>query len=144
MAPPFKAGRPPGPRYGIAMLLLSDSAFALSAFLHAWFLVLEMFLWETPLGLKTFGQTPEQAAACAVLARNQGLYNGFLAAGILWGLVEGHGDFGMRVRLFFGGCAIVAGVYGALTTGKRAILWVQSLPALIAVAALLLSPRYVS
>jgi putative membrane protein len=124
------------------MMLLSAVAFALVALLHGWFLLLEMFLWETPLGLKTFGQTREQAAASAVLARNQGLYNGFLAAGIVWGLVEGHGDLGMRVRLFFGACVIIAGVYGALTTGKRAILWVQSMPAVIAVATLLLGSRY--
>jgi putative membrane protein len=123
------------------MLLLSDVAFALVALLHGWFLVLEMFLWEKPLGLKTFGQTREQAAAGAVLARNQGLYNGFLAAGIAWGLFEGHSAFGMRVRLFFGACVIIAGVYGALTTGKRTILWIQSMPAAIAVAALLLASR---
>jgi putative membrane protein len=124
------------------MLILSDVAFALVAVLHGWFLVLEMFLWEKPLGLKTFGQTREQAAACAVLARNQGLYNGFLAAGIAWGLAEGHGAFGMRVRLFFGACVIIAGVFGALTTRKRSILWVQSLPASIAVATLLLASRH--
>jgi len=126
------------------MLTLSDAAFGLVALLHAWFLVLETFLWEKPLGLKTFRQTPERAAATAVLASNQGLYNGFLAAGVAWGLVEGHGVFGMRVRLFFGACVIVAGLYGALTTGKRAILWVQAGPALLAVVTLLLASRYAS
>jgi putative membrane protein len=132
------------PCYAFLMMLLSDAAFALVALLHGWFLVLEMFLWEKPLGLRTFGQTRDQAAAGAVLARNQGLYNGFLAAGIVWGLAEGHGDFGMRARLFFGACVVIAGVYGALTTGKRTILWVQSMPALIAVATLLLASRYQS
>jgi len=123
------------------MLALSDLAFALVALLHGGFLVLEMFLWEKPIGLRTFGQTPAQAATSAVLARNQGLYNGFLAAGIVWGLAEGHGGVGLRVRLFFGGCVIVAGLYGALTTGKRTILWVQAAPAAIAVAALLAGSR---
>src|SRR5512146_1431760 len=123
------------------MLILSDVAFAVVALLHGWFLVLEMFLWERPLGLKTFRQSPAQAATTAVLARHQGLYNGFLAAGIVWGLAEGHGSLGLRVRLFFGACVIVAGVYGALTTGKRTILWAQAGPAVFAVAALLLGAR---
>lgn len=123
------------------MLLVSDVAFGLVALLHGWFLVLEMFLWQRPIGLETFGQTPAQAATSAVLARNQGLYNGFLAAGIVWGLFEGHGPLGVRVRLFFGACVILAGVYGALTTGKRKILWAQAGPAAIAVATLLAASR---
>lgn len=123
------------------MLLLSDVAFAAVALLHGWFLVLEAFLWEKPLGLRTFGQTPAQAAASAVLARNQGVYNGFLAAGIAWALAEGHGTTGLHARLFFGGCVIVAGLVGAATTGKRAILWVQAAPAAVAVAALLAAAR---
>jgi putative membrane protein len=122
------------------MLLLSDAMFALTALLHGWFLVLEMFLWEKPLGLKVFRQSREQAAATAVLAHNQGLYNGFLAAGIAWGLAEGHSSFGMRVRLFFAACVVVAGIYGAISTGKRGILIIQSLPALIAGAALMWAP----
>jgi putative membrane protein len=124
------------------MMFLSDTMFALAAVMHGWFLVLEMFLWETPLGLKVFGQSPERAAATALLAKNQGLYNGFLAAGIAWGLAEGHSSYGMRVRLFFGACVVVAGVYGAISTGKRAILVAQALPALIAVFALLFAPSY--
>ena len=123
------------------MPILSDVLFAVVALLHGWFLVLEMFLWEKPLGLKTFRQSPAQAASTAVLARNQGLYNGFLAAGIVWGLAEGQGALGLRVRLFFGACVVVAGVYGALTTGKRSILWIQAAPALLAVATLLLGAR---
>jgi putative membrane protein len=124
------------------MMLVSDVMFALAAVMHGWFLVLEVFLWEKPLGLKVFGQSQAQAAATALLAKNQGLYNGFLAAGIAWGLAEGHSMFGMRVRLFFGACVAVAGVFGAISTGKRTILVVQTLPALIAVFALLLAPNY--
>jgi len=124
------------------MLLFSDVLFALCAVMHGWFLVLEMFLWEKRLGLKTFGQSREQAAATAVLAKNQGLYNGFLAAGICWGLAEGHSAYGMRVRLFFGACLVVAGIFGAVTTGKRTILVVQALPALLAIVALFLAPAY--
>jgi putative membrane protein len=123
------------------MLLLSDVLFALTAALHGWFLVLEMFLWQKPLGLKVFGQSREQAATTAVLAQNQGLYNGFLAAGIAWGLAEGHSSLGMRIRLFFAGCVVIAGIYGAISTGKRGILLIQALPALIAAAALLLGAR---
>jgi len=124
------------------VLLLSDALFGLSAVLHGWFLVLEMFLWERPLGLRVFRQSREQAAATAVLAQNQGLYNGFLAAGIAWGLAEGHSTFGMRVRLFFAACVVVAGVFGAISTGKRGILLVQALPAFLAGAALLCAPGY--
>jgi putative membrane protein len=126
----------------MVMMLVSDLMFALTAVMHGWFLVLEVFLWEKPLGLKVFGQSQEQAAATALLAKNQGLYNGFLAAGIAWGLSEGRGTFGMRVRLFFGACVAVAGIFGAVSTGKRTILVVQTLPALIAVFALLLAPNY--
>jgi putative membrane protein len=124
------------------MMLLSDIMFALVAVIHGWFLVLEMFLWETPFGLKVFGQSREQAAITAVLAKNQGLYNGFLAAGVGWGLTEGHSAYGMRVRLFFGACIVMAGVFGAISTGKRTIVVVQALPALIAVFALLFAPSY--
>ena len=88
------------------MMFLSDFMFALAAVMHGCFLVLEMFFWETPLGLKVFGQSPERAAATALLAKNQGLYNGFLAAGLAWGLAEGHSSLGMRVRLFFGACVV--------------------------------------
>jgi putative membrane protein len=124
------------------MLVLSDALFALVAVLHGWFLVLEVFLWQTPLGLRVFGQSREQAAATAVLAQNQGLYNGFLSLGIVWGLIEGHSSFGMRVRLFFAACVVVAGIVGAPSTGKRTILVIQALPALIAGALLLWVPRY--
>ncbi|NZA26585.1 DUF1304 domain-containing protein [Luteimonas sp. SJ-92] len=99
---------------------------ALVALLHVWFLVLEMFLWTRPLGRRTFGTTAEFAAASRVLAANQGLYNGFLAAGLAWGLWLGReGD---AVKLFFLACVLVAGLYGGATVSRR-ILVVQALPA---------------
>ncbi len=98
------------------------------ALLHVWFLVLEMFLWDRPLGLRTFRQTPEQAKTTKVLAANQGLYNGFLAAGLLWGLWLGNS--GRLIQLFFLSCVLIAGLYGAATF-SRTILWVQALPAAV-------------
>jgi putative membrane protein len=106
----------------------------LVAALHLYFLVLEMFLWTRPLGLKTFGNTPEFAEASKVLAANQGLYNGFLVAGLVWGLVDRRYD----VCVFFLSCVIVAGVYGAATVSRR-ILVVQAVPALLALVAVLLA-----
>ena len=99
----------------------------LVAALHLYFLVLEMFLWTKPLGIKTFGNTPEFAEASKVLAANQGLYNGFLVAGLVWALATQT----LEVAVFFLGCVIVAGVYGGLTVSRR-ILVVQALPALLA------------
>src|SRR3954469_14532007 len=99
------------------------------ALLHLMFLVLEMFLWTKPFGRKTFGLTPELAEASAKLAANQGLYNGFLAAGLIWGVVANN----FQVKVFFLVCVIVAGVFGALTA-KRSILFVQALPAAVALA----------
>lgn len=109
---------------------------ALVALLHVYFMVLEMFLWDKPLGLKTFHQTPEKAAITKVLAANQGLYNGFLAAGLLWGL--GLGADGTPVKLFFLGCVLIAGLYGAVTVSRR-IFIVQGLPAAIGIVLVLLS-----
>lgn len=103
------------------------------ALIHVYILVLEMFLWDTPKGRKVFGLTPEFASASKVLAANQGLYNGFLAAGLFWGLYLG--DAGRPILLFFLGCIVVAGVYGAVTANKR-ILYVQALPAAIALGLL--------
>jgi putative membrane protein len=111
---------------------------ALVALLHVWFLVLEMFLWTRPYGRRVFGTTVDQAAASATLAKNQGLYNGFLAAGLVWGLTLG--ATGTPVLVFFLACVIVAGVYGAATANRR-ILFVQALPAALALAALLLARR---
>jgi len=111
---------------------------ALVAALHVYFLVLEMFLWRTPSGRRTFGTSPEFAAASAVLAANQGLYNGFLAAGLLWALLW-YGIIGGRpILTFFLACIVVAGVYGGATVSRR-ILIVQAVPAAIAAALLWLS-----
>jgi len=109
------------------MIFIANALVAVVAALHVFFLVLEMFLWDKPLGLKVFRNTIEKATDSKVLAANQGLYNGFLAAGVLWGLAEGHTSYGMRVRLFFGACIVLAGVYGAWSTGKRTILVLQAL-----------------
>ena len=116
------------------MKLVADFLVGLIAVLHVWILVLEMFLWTKPFGLKTFGQSREAAEASKVLAANQGLYNGFLAAGLAWGLISGDG----AVKLFFVACVLVAGIYGGLTA-KRSILYIQALPALLALLALLAS-----
>jgi putative membrane protein len=104
------------------------------ALLHVYFLVLEMFLWDKPFGRRVFKTTPEYAAASKTLAANQGLYNGFLAAGLIWGLTLGAA--GLEVKIFFLCCVIVAGVFGAITA-SRAILFVQALPGIIALALLL-------
>jgi putative membrane protein len=104
----------------------------LVALLHLYFMVLEMFLWTRPLGLKTFRNTPERAQATRVLAANQGLYNGFLAAGLLYGVATGSREF----CLFFLACVVVAGVFGAATFNKR-IFFVQAVPAIIAIVLLL-------
>jgi putative membrane protein len=109
---------------------------ALVALLHVYFLVLEMFLWDKPRGLRTFRQTAEKAAITKVLAANQGLYNGFLAAGLLWGLSLGTG--GTYIKIFFLCCVLVAGVYGAATVSRR-IFFVQGLPAAIGLALVWLS-----
>jgi putative membrane protein len=116
------------------MLLISNLAVGLIVLLHLYFLVLEMFLWTGPAGRRAFGLTPEFAEASKKLAANQGLYNGFLAAGLLWGLFAG--DFAFKV--FFLGCVLVAGLYGGLTTSRK-ILWIQALPGGIALALVLLS-----
>ena len=118
------------------MTTIANLAVALVALLHLYFLVLEMFLWDKPLGLKTFRLTPEFAKASKALAANQGLYNGFLTAGLLWGLWLGQA--GTAIKIFFLACVIVAGVFGALTANRK-ILWVQALPGAIALALVLAS-----
>ncbi len=118
------------------MRLVAEAFVALVALLHLYFLVLEMFLWDKPLGLKTFRHSAAEAAASKVLAANQGLYNGFLAAGLAWGIALGAA--GVSIKLFFLGCVIVAGIFGAATVGKK-ILFVQALPAAIAMALVLLA-----
>ena len=107
---------------------------SLIALLHVYILVLEMFLWTTPRGRRVFGLTPEFAQATKALAANQGLYNGFLAAGLIWGLLLG--PAGHAVKLFFLGCVVVAGVFGAATAARK-ILYVQAVPGAIAMALLL-------
>jgi putative membrane protein len=108
------------------MSVMANVLVGLVAALHLYFLVLEMFLWDTPTGHKTFGLEPGFATESKALAANQGLYNGFLAAGLVWGLVDDRDD----VKLFFLACVIVAGAYGAVTVSRR-ILVVQALPALV-------------
>ena len=119
------------------MIVLGMVLVAFVALQHAAFLVLEMFLWRKPIGLRVFGQSQAQADASAVLASNQGLYNGFLAVGLAWSLVS-HGPETHAFAVFFLGCVIVAGVFGAITV-KPTILFVQALPAALALAAVLLA-----
>jgi putative membrane protein len=110
---------------------------ALVALLHVYILVLEMFLWTTPYGRRVFRLTPENAAATKVLAANQGLYNGFLAAGLFWGLYLG--SAGQDIRLFFLLCVLAAGIYGGLSASRR-ILLIQGVPALLGAVLTLLAP----
>lgn len=114
----------------------ANTVVALIALLHVYILVLEMFLWDKPQGMKAFGTTPEFAAASKVLAANQGLYNGFLAAGLIWGI--GLGEAGDPVKLFFLACVAIAGLYGAATVSRK-ILFVQTIPAAIAIAGVLIA-----
>ncbi|MFB9993104.1 DUF1304 domain-containing protein [Deinococcus oregonensis] len=107
---------------------------ALIAVLHVYILVLEMFLWSTPRAMKAFGTTPDFAQATSALAANQGLYNGFLAAGLFWGLIAQ----APAIQLFFLGCVAVAGLYGAATANRR-ILFIQTVPAVVAILAVLLA-----
>ncbi len=118
------------------MSAIANIVVAIVAALHIWFLILEMFLWDKPAGLRAFGHSKEAAAASRVLAANQGLYNGFLAAGLIWGLLQGSG--GTSVKVFFLSCVLVAGVYGAATASKK-ILFIQALPAAIGLALVLLA-----
>jgi putative membrane protein len=115
---------------------LAQAAVALVALLHLYFLVLEMFLWTRPYGRRVFHLTPEQAALSAPLAANQGLYNGFLAAGLIWGLLAG--QEGRPIEIFFLACVVVAGIFGGLTA-NRVILWAQALPGAVALALVLLA-----
>ncbi len=118
------------------MSLIANIIVGLIALLHVYILVLEMFLWDKPAGLRAFGQTQEAATASKVLAANQGLYNGFLAAGLFWGLSLGAS--GMGVKVFFLGCVLVAGLYGAATASRK-ILFIQAIPAAIGLLLVFLS-----
>jgi putative membrane protein len=118
------------------MRFAANAVVALIGLLHVWILVLEMFLWDKPTGRRAFGQTQEFATATKVLAANQGLYNGFLAAGLFWGLSLG--PAGTGVKVFFLLCVLVAGVYGAATASRK-ILWIQAAPAALGLTLMALS-----
>lgn len=118
------------------MNLLAIILTSLVAIIHIGILVLEMFFWNHPIGQKIFAMTPEVAESSAVLAMNQGLYNGFLAAGLIWGLVASRHD----VKVFFLCCVVVAGIFGSVTA-KPSILFTQAMPALIALAFVIMSAR---
>jgi putative membrane protein len=120
------------------MIMIANALVALVALLHVYFLVLEMFFWTKPLGLKTFRNTQEKANDSAVLAANQGLYNGFLAAGLFWGLLHRAPAFAFQIKVFFLLCVIAAGIYGAISVSQR-ILFVQAAPAALALVLLWLA-----
>jgi putative membrane protein len=120
------------------MAIIGKILVALIALEHVYILYMEMFAWTTPRVMKTFGATKDFAEASKTLAANQGLYNGFLAAGLVWGLLHPDPAVGHQVQIFFLVCVLVAGIYGGLTA-KRSILYVQGLPALIALIVVLLS-----
>ena len=117
------------------MNILSTISVSIVILLHVFFLILEMFLWTKPYGRKTFGLSEEFAQQTANLAANQGLYNGFLATGLLWGLVSTGGHDAL---IFFLSCIIIAGIYGAITV-KKSILWIQAMPAAVAMAFVILN-----
>jgi putative membrane protein len=112
------------------MLLDANFLVVIVSLLHVGFLVLEIFFWDHPVGRKRFGLTPEFSKASATLAANQGLYNGFLAAGLIWGVITADAS----IKIFFLLCVLIAGIYGGFTA-KRSILYIQALPALIALIA---------
>ena len=118
------------------MILAAYIVSAIVALLHIYFMILEMFFWDKPVGLRAFGQTKDQARSSKILAANQGLYNGFLAAGLIWGLILGQN--GLHILLFFLSCVLVAGVYGAITANRK-ILYIQAFPAAVGLILILLS-----
>lgn len=118
------------------MNVLANGVILLVALLHVYFLVLEMFLWTKPVGLKAFSQSKEKAEATKVLAANQGLYNGFLAAGLVFGVLQG--PAGGTFKVFFLSCVIVAGIYGAISANRK-IFFIQALPAIIGLVLFALS-----
>lgn len=120
------------------MHFISSILIGFIALEHLGFMILEMFLWQKPIGLKVFHLTQQQADGSAALAKNQGLYNGFLAVGLLWGLFSTNPALSLPLKFFFLGCVLVAGIYGSLTA-NRSIFFVQALPALLALFALGLS-----
>jgi putative membrane protein len=117
------------------MEIIASVAVGLVALLHLYFMALEMLFWDKPPGMRAFGLKPEFARATKALAANQGLYNGFLVAGLVWGLILGAGGF--QIKLFFLGCVVVAGIFGALTASRK-ILFVQALPGVVALVLVLI------
>lgn len=118
-------------------LLIIAAVVAAVGILHFGFLTLEMFFWTKPLGLKIFAQSRAQAESSKVLAANQGLYNGFIGAGLLWALILPVGETSYEFKVFFLGCAVIAGIYGAFTVSRR-IFWVQAAPAFVGLFLLLI------
>lgn len=118
------------------MSVVASILVALVALLHVYIMVLEMVLWTGPRGQKAFGVTPEFAASTKALAANQGLYNGFLAAGLIWALVHPVPEFAWQIAMFFLACVAVAGIYGAVTASRK-ILFIQTVPAVIAMLAVM-------
>jgi putative membrane protein len=118
------------------MFLISTILISIVAILHIYFLILEMFLWDKPYGLRTFGHNKETAKITKTLAKHQGLYNGFLAAGLIWGLING--EAGFSIKVFFLLCVIIAGIYAGLTVTKKILLF-QAVPAILAITFLYLS-----
>jgi putative membrane protein len=117
------------------MIIAANILIGIVAALHIYFLVLEMFLWTKPLGLKTFRQSQQKADDSAVLAANQGLYNGFLAAGLIWGLTHPVSGTGFQIKVFFLLCVVAAGLYGGYSVSARIIL-IQAVPAALALVLL--------
>jgi len=117
------------------MSIAANIVVGLIAILHVYILVLEMFLWDKPAGFRAFGHTPEIAKVSKVLAANQGLYNGFLAAGLIWGLISSTNN--TAIQIFFLSCVLVAGVYGAATASRK-ILYIQALPAVVGLVLIIL------
>jgi putative membrane protein len=115
------------------MNLFANILVTVIALLHLGFLYLEMFLWDKPRGLRTFNMTAEVAKQSKTLAMNQGLYNGFLSAGLIWGLFAGD-----AVKIFFLSCVIIAGIFGALTVSKRPIFYIQAIPAILGLLVVLI------
>ena len=118
------------------MPLYAQILICLVALLHFYFLVLEMFLWTKPQGLRTFRMTKEHAAATASLAANQGLYNGFLAAGLVWSLVANESIFSKQIAIYFLACVVIAGAYGGYSVNRR-IFFIQALPAILTIICIL-------
>ncbi|WP_379132449.1 DUF1304 domain-containing protein [Paenibacillus sp. sgz500958] len=117
-------------------MVISIILVSIVAAIHIYIVYLEMFMWSTPKGMKTFGLTEQVAKDSKSLAFNQGLYNGFLAAGLIWGLLYGDQAVGRNIQLFFLSCVLIAGIVGSLTA-KKSILYVQALPALLAMISVL-------